>query len=164
MKNKRLKSRFRSENGKIFFSKFACSRHVKYFFWVLPKDAQKRVSQDGQSQILKTRIWSTKKWKTLIYIDLFCSFHDRVADIKVDESPDFGHFKSIIKVFFFSSLRCGFFSAWIHSLGQYKQAMNLGNIKKHDLMAGLRKSGKSVSRYKARVAVVLSRFFGGRYF
>ena len=105
-----------------------------------------------------------KKWKTPLCIDLWCGFHCRVADIKFAESQDrLRPFSSLIIIFSLRIFRRSFF---LRRDIAYTNAFKPWNSKYHKSWPNSRvtKNGKFIMWYRARVVVVPSRFFEGRYF
>ena len=83
-KSEKLKNEI-SISVKIIISFNACSRHMRYFFWDLHKDTQRKFLPVSQGQNKKNRFLLynlNKKVKKLLYFDLICSFQGRVADMK----------------------------------------------------------------------------------
>ena len=70
----------------IFEKKIMLGQYVVIFFLVLLKDVQRRVLQVGQNWNWETSFWNTKNLKNTAIFVVVCSFHGRIADIKVAES------------------------------------------------------------------------------
>ena len=76
---------------------------IVYFLDTTKRCAKEITSRQLASEITNKSMKYEKNSKTLPYSDLFCSSHNRVADITVAEMR--------------------FFSTWRYSIGQYKQAI-----------------------------------------
>ena len=106
----------------------------------------------------KSLKYEKKENTTLLYFDLFHSFHIRVADIKVAE-PDCGLFRSVIKNVLLQLFRCDFFFYVEKSPRIIQNCRKIANIMKHDQKAGSRKR----ANLSCNIKHAPRRFFGGGY-
>ena len=160
MQNKKLNSRYWSKNGKFIVSKMRTRAVVNIFFsWCYQKMSNRELFTLFRVRIQEQGSELQKKWNTLLYINLFCVFPLRKADIKVE--PNLGYFQSLMKNIFLRILRRGFsFRGDIH----HHNIKMLSNSECQEtwLNSNIAKNGKSITWYKATETVALSSIFGNR--